>query len=166
MRNLNICSYQWISILIAYVISIIPLPEPLVWCRPQFLVMVMVFWVMKSNVSGLLWIAWFSGLGLDLLTGSLLGQHALSLSLLIYTCIKLRPYLHLYRRWQHGLLMLLLSLFYVSVQVWVLGHFQQNFVSALFWFSSLLTSIIWLFIYPYLPTLQKAAGSHYLNMGV
>lgn len=156
MKNFYIRSYQWISILVAYMLSIISLPESLAWYRPQILLLVMVFWVMKSNTSGLLWIAWFSGLGLDLLTGSLFGQHALALSLLIYICLKLRPYLHLYRRWQHGLLMLLLSLFYVAIQVWVLGHFQRNFVAVSFWFSSLLTAFIWFVVYPCLPTIRQA----------
>jgi rod shape-determining protein MreD len=74
---------------IALLLSIVPLPIWLAVLRPQFLVLTVLYWsTMLPRVGGLL-LGFASGLALDVFEGSLLGQHALALSVATYLAIRL-----------------------------------------------------------------------------
>ena len=153
-----------VSILFAYMLSVVALPHFLGVCRPQFLVLVMVFWALKSENRSLLWISWFSGLGLDLLTSSVLGVHALALMLLVYPLMKIKPYLQHYHRWQHGLLMAVLCLFYVAILAWSMGFYHHSYVLGQYVWSALTSAVTWFLVYPYLPNLQNQRSSSSVYM--
>ncbi|MEM6406429.1 MAG: rod shape-determining protein MreD, partial [Pseudomonadota bacterium] len=74
----------WLTLLPALILSIIPLPEWARPYRPEWVSLVLIYWCIalphRIGVS-----TGFSlGILLDTLTGTLFGQHALSLSLLAY----------------------------------------------------------------------------------
>jgi rod shape-determining protein MreD len=85
---------NWPGILLLLLASlaatVVPLPglvEPL---RPNFVALA-VLWLclLSMRVNGLL-VAWMAGLAVDALQGMLLGQHALSLTLIAYIALKMR----------------------------------------------------------------------------
>lgn len=71
-----------LSILAALALAILPLPGWLAAVRPDWLALVIIYWVLhEARRVGLL-TAFVSGLLLDTLYGALLGQHALALVLI------------------------------------------------------------------------------------
>lgn len=71
-----------LSALIALGLAVIPLPDVLESFRPDFLVLVVLYWCIESPRAGGLALAFFSGLTLDVVHGVVLGQHALALTLM------------------------------------------------------------------------------------
>lgn len=75
------------SILIAYLLTILPMPAWAENPRPAWVLMVLVYWCLATpHILGVS-VAWVVGLILDVLTGSLLGLHALTCALSAYLAL-------------------------------------------------------------------------------
>ena len=73
-----------LGILAALVLSVVPLPEVIAPFRPDFVAVMFLYWCLLSPGSFGLLSAFWTGLVLDALTGTLLGEHALALLLIVY----------------------------------------------------------------------------------
>ena len=86
-RHLGVTIY--LTAIIALVLTVLPLPTWFAIARPQFLVLTVLYWsIMLPRAGGLL-LGYASGLALDVLQGSLLGEHALALAFVTYLAIRL-----------------------------------------------------------------------------
>ena len=70
-----------LSSLLVLLLSVWPMPGWALWLRPELPLLLVVYWILALPFRLGMVYAWLMGLGLDLLTGSLLGQHALALTL-------------------------------------------------------------------------------------
>ncbi|MCP5197578.1 MAG: rod shape-determining protein MreD [Gammaproteobacteria bacterium] len=77
-----------ISFLIAFLLAGIPLPDPLLPFRPDWVVMVLIYWCMALPHRIGIGIGWGVGLLLDIGRGALLGQHALALAVVAYLTLQ------------------------------------------------------------------------------
>lgn len=80
--------YDWLTptltLIGALVLSALPLPDAVVAFRPDWAVVVLLYWsLIAPRRYGLLTALWM-GLALDTLSGALLGQHALALLIVVY----------------------------------------------------------------------------------
>ena len=70
-----------VTLLLATLLEVIPLPETANWVRPEWMLLVLVYWVLTlPRRVGVLW-GFFVGLYMDVLTGATLGQWGLGFSL-------------------------------------------------------------------------------------
>jgi rod shape-determining protein MreD len=81
-------NYDWLTpaltLLGALILSALPLPDSVAPFRPDWAVIVLLYWsVIAPRRYGLLTALWM-GLALDTLSGALLGQHALALLIVVY----------------------------------------------------------------------------------
>jgi len=76
------------SALVALIISALPLPPPFDAIRPPFLVLVVLYWSIATPRAGGLTLGFAAGVALDIFQGSVLGQHALALSLVTYIGVR------------------------------------------------------------------------------
>lgn len=90
----------WASLLGAMVLTVVPLPAVLEPFRPPWVTMAIIYWTMMSpQLCGIL-TAFIAGLILDLLYGSMLGQHALALSVVSYVTLLLHLQIRNFPLWQ------------------------------------------------------------------
>jgi rod shape-determining protein MreD len=73
---------------VALALSALPLPYWLAVFRPQFLVLVVLYWSITAPRAGGLMLGLLAGLALDVFQGSVLGEHALALSLITYIAVR------------------------------------------------------------------------------
>lgn len=73
-----------ITLLFALVFQLYPWSSNGVPLRPDFLLVVVVYWLLRAPNLCNIGIAWATGMLVDLSTGSLLGQHGLSFALTAY----------------------------------------------------------------------------------
>ena len=73
-----------VSLLLALLLSVLPLPQGIESFRPDWVAIVLLYWSLMSPERFGLLTALFMGLMLDTLTGSLLGQHSLALLVIVY----------------------------------------------------------------------------------
>ncbi|MCW5623399.1 MAG: rod shape-determining protein MreD [Burkholderiales bacterium] len=79
--------YIVLTLVVAVVLDLVPMPGWLAWVWPDFVAIALVYWgVFQPRRVGLL-VAWVLGLLMDVADASLFGQHALAYCLLLYGAI-------------------------------------------------------------------------------
>lgn len=109
----------YITIFISLIFSIIPLPIALDAYRPNWALLVLCYWSMAlpNRVSVLT--AWFVGLLLDVLLGSVLGINAFALAMVVYVMVNNYQAIRNFSLWQQSLIIGLLTAFYHLIIFWV-----------------------------------------------
>ena len=92
-----------ITFIVGLVLAILPLPHALVFLRPHWVLLVLMYWLI--NVPQLVGVkmAFFIGILHDLLVGSLLGSHALIYVVFAFCVTRLRALLYKLPLWQQML---------------------------------------------------------------
>ena len=128
---------------LALVATVVPLPEMLEPFRPNFVALtVLWFCLVSPRLLGLSY-AWIAGLALDGFSGVLLGQHALTLTVIAYVACKLRLQIRAFPPLQQSAVVLALLWLNEFLLFWidgVAGHAITDWrrwisvpVSAAFW---------------------------------
>lgn len=86
---------------------------------------------------------WCIGLLMDILYGSLLGQNALTLSIIAFLSYKLQNRLRLYPLLQQSLIILLLIALQQIIILWIKGLSGDIPKSISYWLPSLSSTLIW-----------------------
>lgn len=130
------------SLLVAYVLSIFPLPVILEGLRPDWVALCVIFWVVSLPSWVGIGVAWLCGIFLDTLTGALLGQHGIALALIAYIAFMFHRRIRVFPIWQETFtVFVLLTLYHVAL-VWIdgtagrhitVGHFLPILPSVLIW---------------------------------
>lgn len=133
----------WGSIVLAYVLTLMPLPDALRAAKPFWLALVLIYWSLESPERMGLGRAFALGLVGDLLTGSLLGEQALRLVVLAFIVLRLRSRMRFFPMPQQALavlallfndrvVMLMIRSFVESAPI-ELAHVLGPLVGALLW---------------------------------
>jgi len=99
MRHTSLVSV-YISLLIALLCQLFPWVGQGIIFRPDFMLVVILYWLLRTPNLCNVGTAWFAGLMVDLATGSLLGQHALSFSIAAFIALSYQRRLVLFNTWQ------------------------------------------------------------------
>lgn len=132
-----------ISILLAIILTLLPIPEELLKWRPEWVALTLVHWALVLPKKMGIIIAWFTGLLLDVLYVSSLGQHALGLTIIVFITLRLRLRINPYTL-MHQLTVLLVALgSYLLINLWVLGFTGSTPVAWIYWLSLAGSLIAW-----------------------
>lgn len=140
----------------ALVLTVVPLPDDLRILRPDWVLLVLIYWCMALPQRVGVGIGWLLGLFTDVLTGTLLGQHALAYSLVAFLTLKLHQRLRLYPLWQQALSMLVLLALGQLLMLWINGIVGRPIHSWLYWMPSLTGALLWPFVFLLLRGLRRA----------
>jgi len=111
----------WLSLLGALVLAVVPLPEAAEGLRPPFVTMVVIYWTLFwPRLCGPL-TAFIAGIALDILYGSLLGQHALALVVVSWLTLRFHLQIRNFPLWQITVAALLLMAFDAFLVFWADG---------------------------------------------
>ena len=132
-----------ISLVIAAVLTVIPLPGWLDAMRPYWVGLVLIFWALETSDLVNLGLAFTTGLLLDLLTGSLLGLHALSLVILVYLVVRFKARLRFFPPWQQALSVLALLINDRIILLWINSLQGEQMPGLAFCLPPLIGTILW-----------------------
>jgi rod shape-determining protein MreD len=139
--------YSWFAILMTFVVALVlaflPMPEWTIWLRPTWVLMVLIYWAMMTPYRVNVGTAWFIGLIVDLLNGTLLGEHALAYTLVIYFVNRMHIRLRMYPLMQQGFSVLVFVLLYLFIVYCIQGFIGELPGSHLFWLSSVTSMLVW-----------------------
>ena len=132
-----------VSMVVALMLTMAPLPDWLDPFRPNWVALTLIYWSISYPHSYSIGTAWMAGLVLDVAQGTLLGQHALALSIVSYVTLKF--YLQLR---QFPLLQLMATVFailalYQFVLFWVNGVAGINAPINAYWGPVISGTLIW-----------------------
>ena len=137
---------QWlypVSVLLALLLGLLPLPLPLQPLRPYWLALVVAYWVIEAPDRVGLGAAFVLGLVADLAFGGLLGEQALRLVVMTFILQRFRAQLRFFPLSQQALAIggLLLNDRVVSAAIHMtLGEPQLPWA---FWWAPLLGMVLW-----------------------
>lgn len=142
-----------VSVFIAWMAAVLPMPDWALPFRPEWTLLVMAYWCMAlpSRIS-IGW-CWLAGLGLDVLMGSLLGQHALGLGLVGWVVARLHLQIRVYPPWQQALVMAGLVGLYEFVLFWTDGIVGTR--ADVRWGPVLTTAILWPWVFELLRGVRR-----------
>ncbi len=149
---------RWVillSFMLALMLTEMPIPEVFEWGRPQWTVLVLIYWAAALPHRVGPWYGWMIGLLLDILQGSLLGIHALSLALIAAIINSLHQRFRMYPLWQQALLVLVMVGIYQQLLNW--GQLLQGARSdsLLFLLPSLISAVIWPWLFVLLRSIRR-----------
>ncbi len=147
-----------LSLVAAFLLTVMPLPIWAQWLRPAWVAMTVIYWVLafpeKMNVT----LAFFVGLYLDILTGTMIGEHALALVIVAYLVCKTYQRVRLFPILQQSLTIFLFILVYqliIFVIQGIIGQIPHNF---LYWLASVTSGLLWPWVYFLLRDLRQRWG--------
>jgi rod shape-determining protein MreD len=98
----------WFTLSVALLLTVVRLPPEapalLGWLRPDWVALVMLYWVMAIPQQVGMGTAWAAGLLVDSVTGNLLGQHALALVFIAWAGLSLYERLRMYSLLQQAVI--------------------------------------------------------------
>jgi rod shape-determining protein MreD len=136
-------SFIAISFLVALVLSIVPLPEWARPLRPEFIAMLLIYWCLSAPERVGVGFAWFVGIVMDVAHGVLLGQHALTFTLVAWATAKLHQRIRLFPIWQQALSVFLLIVLSQMLTLWIKGMAGQPPETWKYWLPSVTSFILW-----------------------
>ena len=110
-----------LSLVIALALTIFPLREEWVLWRPEWLALTIIHWGFVAPQKSSFILAWFFGLLLDAVHGSILGQHAFGFTIVLFMTLKMRPRILIDSFFQQFFIISIVLGTYLLVNLWILG---------------------------------------------
>jgi rod shape-determining protein MreD len=145
-----------LSLLLAYLLAIVPFPDWAMHYRPQWVALVLIYWLMALPYRVGIGAAWLSGAFLDILQGTLLGVNALSFALLAYLTLSLHQRLRLFSALQQSGIVLVLVGLTLMVTNWIkVGTDQSSEGSLLYLLGALSSAFVWPWLFLVMRQLRR-----------
>lgn len=144
-----------ITLGVALFLSILPMLQWGEDFRPQWVAMTLFYWALALPARvGVFW-AWGTGLVLDVTSGTVLGQHALSLSVPVYLAVELHARIRVFPLSQQALSVWVLLLVERLLSLWVLGATGQPTPSLWYWMPTFVGMLLWPWVFILLRDLRR-----------
>ena len=157
MSDIRVSSHVPIilSIVVALMLSIAPLPEWAEVFRPTWVVLTLIYWAITLPNNYSVGSAWITGLVVDVAQGTLLGQHALAITLVIYVTVKFHLQLRQFPLLQLSATVFALLALYQFILFWINGVVGVNSPSVTYWGPVVSGALIWPLLNLFLGTVRQ-----------
>lgn len=132
-----------ISIIAALMLAIAPVPDWAEAFRPDWVALTLIYWAMNLPGTYSVGGAWIIGMVLDVAQGTLLGQHALALSLIIYVTVKFHLQMRQFPTLQMSATVFALLVLYQFILFWINGVAGFNAPAVNYWGPVIAGALIW-----------------------
>jgi rod shape-determining protein MreD len=136
-----------VSIVLAFLLALVPLPDLLLPLRPYWLALVLAYWVIETPERAGLGFAFCIGLLADVLTGGILGEQALRLVVMAFILQRFRARIRFFPLSQQALSIggLLFNDRVIDAAIHLLG--DAPLLPWGYWWAPLLGMALWLPLY-------------------
>jgi rod shape-determining protein MreD len=131
------------TVIVALIVAVLPLPQPLDAARPDLLLMLVIYWALTApRIAGLLF-AWLCGLAIDVLKGIILGQHALAFLVVAYLTHKFQLRMRIFPLSQQTATVFMLLAVYQFIVFWLDGIIGQPVTTWMRWLPVISGAVLW-----------------------
>jgi len=147
----------------AFMLAIMPMPDWAAAYRPDWVTLVLIFWAMTLPSRVGVTMAWFAGLLLDVSYGTLMGQHAVGLVLVVYVIHLQHQRLRMASLLQQAIVIFFLLLMKQLLTLWVDGMLGRAPDNWLYFMPTITSTFLWPWTYLILRDLHRkfATEKHY-----
>jgi rod shape-determining protein MreD len=136
-----------LSFVLAMLVNLMPFPEILAAFKPDFVAIVLVYWVMALPNRIGVFSAWTLGLFVDVMDGTLFGINALSLALVAFLVQLIFHRLRLFPRWKQAINVMVVVGIHQMVVLVLTSLLQPININYTYWFSLIGTLVLWPWIF-------------------
>ena len=145
----------FISMVFGLALAIAPLPHWLQILRPDFLLILVIYWSLSAPRLAGMTFAWVCGFAVDVIQGIVLGQHALAFLFVAYWTHRWQLRMRIFPIWQQAMTVGFLLLVYQALIFWIDGIVGQALSSGLRWLPVITGALVWPFIVATLDTWNR-----------
>lgn len=139
----------------AFMLAIMPLPDWAVEFRPDWVTLVLIYWAMAVPSRIGVTVAWLAGLLLDVSYGTLMGQHAIGMVIVIYFIHIQHQRLRVASLLQQSIVIFVLLLIKQLLILWVDGMVGRAPDSWLFFMPAITSTLLWPWTYLILRDMRR-----------
>ncbi|WP_444994652.1 rod shape-determining protein MreD [Aliikangiella sp. IMCC44359] len=144
-----------ITLMVAMLLDIMPLPEMIELFRPEWVVMVLIYWVMALPSRIGVFSGWFLGLFVDVLKGSLFGINALSFALVVFLIQVLYHRLRLFPQWKQALNITVIIGLHRLLVVNLTGLVEPVSSDFTYWLPLICIAVLWPWLFILLRDIRR-----------
>ncbi len=150
------------TIFLSMVLAIVSLPsfvpDELGYLRPEWVPLVLIYWIIALPQRIGIVAAWVIGILMDVLMGSLLGQHAIAYILIAYVTYSLYQRLRMFAIWQQSLVVFAIVGLNQLINFWI-----ENIAGVADWtlwylLPSVMSALVWPWVFLLLRFLRRTLG--------
>ncbi|MCU7937536.1 MAG: rod shape-determining protein MreD [Candidatus Thiodiazotropha sp. (ex Dulcina madagascariensis)] len=145
----------YLTLLAGFILTIMPLPEWAATYRPQWVALILIYWCMALPERIGVGVGWTTGLLLDVLTGTLLGQHAMGFSVITYIMLKLHLRVRVMPLRQQVFTIFVLLLVERLLALWSTGAAGYPTPSLWYWITPIVSTLLWPWAYIVLRDIRR-----------
>ena len=143
------------TFVLALLLTALPMPEPMALWRPAWVALVLVYWCMAAPERVGVGVGWTAGLFLDGMTGTLLGQHALGLSVVAYVAHRTHRRVRVLPPWRQGIPVFGLVFLYQALVLWSNGIRGIPVMPPAYWTLPLVSALWWPWVFVVLRAVRR-----------
>lgn len=136
-----------LSIVIALVLQIMPVPSVVSVYRPDWAFLVLGYWALALPTRVNVGVAFFVGLILDILLGTNIGVHSFAMSLSIYVLAENYQRLRNYSVWQQAIVIGILAALYNLIVFWLMHLLTDIYFLLAYMWPVVTSMVIWPWIF-------------------
>lgn len=148
-----------ITFIVGLMLAIMPLPDSLQAFRPDWLALLVIYWAMQLPRTWSAGYAWIIGIVLDVSYGTLLGQHALALAVIVFLTVRFHLLMRVFPLSQLGATIFALLALYQFILFWVNGVAGVTAPPIAYWAPVITGTIVWPFLHMFLSGVRYRARS-------
>ena len=145
----------FISLLIAFLLTALPLPTWANPWRPAWVAMVLIYWCMALPGRIGIGTAWCLGLLLDVQQGALLGQNALILALVAYFILQIHKRFRIFPMVQQSCLIGFIIIFNLLIASWITGIMGLAPQTWTYWAPAFSSMVLWPWLFVILRDIRR-----------
>ena len=130
-------------IVASLMLAIAPMPDWAESYRPDWVALTLIFWSMLLPRTYSIGWAWVIGLILDVAQGTLFGQHALALCLVVYITVKFHLQIRVFPVMQMTATVFALLALYQFILFWINGVAGINSPAVVYWGPVVTGTLVW-----------------------
>jgi rod shape-determining protein MreD len=150
-------SLIFLTVVAAILLSLLPLPHALLPFKPYWVALVVIYWSLETRGTLNLGLAFLIGLVMDVLSGSLMGLHALSLVIMVFLVQRFRSRLRFFPPWQQALSVLVLLVNDRIILIWITALLGEPLPTWEYWLSPLTGMFFWPWLFLLLDRIRARA---------
>jgi len=143
------------TFVIALLLTALPMPESAAIWRPAWVALVLIYWCMAAPERVGVVVGWVAGLLLDVMTGTLLGQHALGLSVVAWVAHHTHRRVRVLPLWRQAITVFVLLFLYQALVLWSNGIRGIPVVETAYWTSPLVGTFLWPWLFVVLRVVRR-----------
>ena len=147
-----------VTLLAAAILAVVPLDRSLAWWRPEWMLLVIIYWAIALPHRIGLFTAFTLGLLMDVLEGGTLGQHMLAMGIVVTLAKLMYQRLRMFSSAQQATVIFVLAGIHQLILQWLLGLQGLAVPGFAFLFPAITSALLWPLLMPFLRGVRRVYG--------